>query len=109
MLSFSHWRKHSIARFTITTDTKDPIAVPGCIPTAHFITADAAINRSGVVDNVTAKARMKVIRAVSCAKLPPRNIPPQELKALRSLQVIKISLCFQLTRAGYGGNEQNRL
>ena len=75
-----------IARFAIITDTGDPIAVPGRIPTAHFITTvETAINRSGVIDNMTAKARMKVICAVNCVKIPPRNIPQQELKAWKEL------------------------
>ena len=58
---------------------------PGRISTTHFTSVEAAINRSGVDDNVAAKAHMSVIGAVNRAKMPPRNIPPQELKALKEL------------------------
>ena len=57
----------------------------GRISTTHFTSAEAAINRSGVDDNVAAKAHMSVISAVNRAKMPPRNIPPQELKAMKEL------------------------
>ena len=36
-------------------------------------------------DNVAAKARMSVIGAVNHVKMPPINIPPQEMKALKEL------------------------
>ena len=36
-------------------------------------------------DNVAAKARMSVIGAVNRVKMPPINIPPQEMKALKEL------------------------
>ena len=34
---------------------------------------------------MAAKAHMSVRGAVNCAKMPPRNIPPHELKALKEL------------------------
>ena len=62
---------------------------PGCVPTAHFITSvEAAIHRSGVDENVAAKARkqhMNVIGAVSRAKMPSRNITSKEVKSLKEL------------------------
>ena len=61
-------------------------SVPTRVPTAHFVTSiEAAIRRSGVSENVAAKAQINVIGAVSCAKMPPRNVPPRELKALKDL------------------------
>ena len=43
---------------------------------------------------------MNVIGAVNRAKMPPRNIPPQELKTLKELAGDEDILCFHLTRAG---------
>ena len=57
---------------------------PGCIPLAHFITSvEAAINWSGVDENVAAKARINVTGAVNYEKMPPRNISPKDLKVLK--------------------------
>ena len=58
---------------------------PGRISTTHFTSGEAAINQSGVDDNVAAKAHMSVISAVNCAKMPPRNIPPHKLKPRRKI------------------------
>ena len=59
---------------------------PGRVPTAHFVSSvEAAIGRTGVSEKVAAKARMCVIGAVSRAKMPPRNIPSKEMKALKDL------------------------
>lgn len=58
--------------------------VPGPIPTAHFISnVEAAICGTGVSKKVAAKARLNVIGAVSRAKMPPRNVPSKEVKALK--------------------------
>ena len=58
---------------------------PQRILTTHFTSVEAAINRFGVDDNVAAKAHMSVISAVNHAKMPPRNIPPHELKPRRKI------------------------
>ena len=62
---------------------------------------EAAIIQSGVDDNVTAKACTRLIGAVNCAKMPPQETSHhRNWKLWRSLQVMRISLCFQLTREG---------
>ena len=46
---------------------------------------EAAISRSGASEKLAAKAWMNVIGAVRRTKVPPWNIPPKEMKALRDL------------------------
>ena len=59
---------------------------PRKVPTAHLVTTiEAASRMSGVSETVAAKTRMSVIGAVSRAKMPPRNVPPKEMKALKDL------------------------
>ena len=59
---------------------------PKKIPTAHLVTTiEAAIRRLGISETVAAKIRMSVIGAVSRARMPPRNVPLKEMKALKDL------------------------
>ena len=46
---------------------------------------EAAISHSGASEKLAAKARMNVIGALRRAKVPPWNIQPKEMKALRDL------------------------
>ena len=52
----------------------------------YFVTnVEAAISRSGASEKLAAKAQINFIGAVRHAKVPPCNIPPKEMKALRDL------------------------
>ena len=56
------------------------------IPKAQVVASvEAAMGRANASENVTAKARINVIAAISQAQLPPKNITSQEPRALRDL------------------------
>ena len=58
--------------------------MPKFIPKAHSLASvEAAITKSNVTEVEAAKARVDVINALSHAKLHPRNIHPQEAKAVK--------------------------
>ena len=67
----------------------------------HHQCVEAAISRSRASENVAAKARMNVIGAVSHVKMPPRNIPLKEMKALRDLASNK-GICILPADKGRG-------
>ena len=59
---------------------------PKCVPKALIVASvEAAITQSKANENLATKARMGVIGALSRARLPPRNILPTKMKAVREL------------------------
>ena len=58
---------------------------PKKIPTAHLVATIEAAIRSGVSETVAVKTRMSVIGSVSRARMPLRNVPPKEMRALKDL------------------------
>ena len=119
--SVSHWvvnlsTKHlDASHVPVLSRGLNFTSAPTRAPTAHFVTSiEAAIRQSGVSENVAAKARMNVIGALSHAKMPPRNVPPRELKALKDiardenilvLMADKGKAIVVMNRADYNGKD----
>lgn len=56
---------------------------PRCIPQAHIVVSvEAATAQSDATEDQPTKGRIGVIGALSRARLPPRNILPEEMKAV---------------------------
>ena len=59
---------------------------PRFIPKAHIVASvETAIAQSGATEDQATRARIGVIGALSRARLPARNILPEEMKALKEL------------------------
>ena len=59
---------------------------PRFIPKAHIVASvETAISQSGATEDQATRARIGVIGALSRARLPARNILPEEMKALKEL------------------------
>ena len=59
---------------------------PQFIPKVHIVASvEAAIYRSGAIEEQATKACVGVVGPLSCAKLPPRNTLPGEMMAVKQL------------------------
>ena len=59
---------------------------PACIPTAHIIAnVEAAMGRANADESMNAKACMNIIGDIHRAKMPPKNVTPKEMQALKDL------------------------
>ena len=59
---------------------------PRFIPKAHIVASvETATSQSGVTEDQATRARIGVVGVISRARLPPRSILPENMKAVKEL------------------------